>query len=78
MPLTLVIIVGRTPVQLAGTPHSVQVTSIAAAVPGSTGGDQAVLPPTANGLRYIPTGLAAAGPPGAYPPGRYPARTGCI
>ena len=33
-PTSLVIIVGRTPAQLADTPYSVRVTSIAAAVPG--------------------------------------------
>ena len=33
-PNSLVIIVGRTPAQLAGTPDSVRVTSIATAVPG--------------------------------------------
>ena len=33
-PDSLVIIIGRTPAQLAGTPDSVQVTSIAATVPG--------------------------------------------
>ncbi len=36
-PNSLVIIIGRTPAQLAGTPDRVQVTSIATAVPGSFG-----------------------------------------
>ena len=47
-PDSLLIIVGRTSAQLAGTPDSVRVTSIAAAVPGV--GD--VLNP--GGLNYIP------------------------
>jgi hypothetical protein len=47
-PNSLVLIVGRTPAQLAGTPNSVQVTSIAAAVPA--GGD--LLNP--GGLNYVP------------------------
>ncbi len=37
-PDSLVIIIGRTPAQLAHTPDSVQVTSIATAVPGNVGG----------------------------------------
>ena len=36
-PDSLVIIIGHTPAQLAGTPGSVQVTSIATAVPGNFG-----------------------------------------
>ncbi len=48
-PNSLVIIIGRTPAQLAHTPGSVQVTSIAAAVPGNFGGQ--VNP---KGLDYIP------------------------
>ena len=36
-PNSLVIIVGRTPAQLAHTPDSMQVTSIATTVPGSPG-----------------------------------------
>jgi hypothetical protein len=47
-PNSLVLIVGRTPVQLAGTPNSVQVTSIPTVVPG--GGD--LLNP--KGLNYTP------------------------
>ena len=47
-PNSLVLIVGRTPAQLAGTPNSVQVTSIATEVPGNS--DQ--LNP--NGLNYTP------------------------
>ena len=48
-PDSLVIIIGHTPAQLAHTPDSVQVTSIATAVPGSIGGQ--VNP---KGLDYIP------------------------
>ncbi len=48
-PNSLVIIVGRTPAQLAGTPNSVQVTSIATAVPGRF--DARVNP---KGLAYMP------------------------
>jgi len=48
-PDTLVIVIGRTSAQLAHTPGSVQVTSIAAAVPGNVGGQ--VNP---KGLEYIP------------------------
>ncbi len=49
-PNSLVIIIGRTPAQLAHTRGSVQVTSIAAAVPG--GFPDRVNP---NGLAYIPS-----------------------
>ena len=49
-PDSLVIIVGRTPAQLAGTPSSVQVTSIATGAPFS-GGDRPVNP---RGLDYTP------------------------
>jgi hypothetical protein len=48
-PDSLVIIVGRTPAQLAHTPDSAQVTSIATAVPGNFGGQ--VNP---RGLAYVP------------------------
>ena len=48
-PNSLVIIVGHTPAQLAHTPDSVQVTSIAAAVPGSVRG-----PVNPKGLDYMP------------------------
>jgi len=48
-PDSLVIIIGHTPAQLAHTQDSVQVTSIAAAVPGNIGGH--VNP---KGLDYIP------------------------
>ena len=48
-PNSLVLIVGRTPAQLAATPNSVRVTSIATTVPADTGGavnpDGAVLQP---------------------------------
>jgi len=47
-PDSLVIIVGRAPVQLAGTPNSVQVTSIATTVPGAL----SLLNP--EGLSYTP------------------------
>ena len=49
-PDSLVIIVGHTPAQLADTPYSVQVTSIAAAAPFSAG-DRPVNP---KGLDYTP------------------------
>ena len=49
-PKSLVIIVGHTPAQLAHTPNSVQVTSIAAAAPFSAG-DRPVNP---KGLDYAP------------------------
>ena len=49
-PNSLVIIIGHTPAQLAHTPDSVQVTSIAAAAPFSAG-DRPVNP---KGLDYIP------------------------
>ena len=48
-PDSLVIIIGHTPAQLAHTPDSVQVTSIAAAVPGNQGSQ--VNP---KGLDYVP------------------------
>jgi FtsX-like permease family len=48
-PDSLVIIIGHTPAQLAHTPNSVQVTSIATAVPGNFGG---LLNP--KGLAYWP------------------------
>ena len=48
-PTSLVLIVGHTPAQLAHTPDSVPVTSIATAVPGNMGGQ--VNP---KGLNYIP------------------------
>ena len=48
-PSSLVIIIGHTPAQLAGTPGSVQVTSIARAVPGNFG--QLV---NRKGLAYMP------------------------
>jgi hypothetical protein len=49
-PNSLVIIIGHTPAQLAHTPYSVQVTSIAAAAPFSAG-DRPVNP---EGLDYAP------------------------
>jgi hypothetical protein len=54
-PNALVLIVGRTPAQLAHTPYSVQVTSIATAVPAST----------------VPSNNAEANPKGLdyFPPG---------
>ena len=51
-PDSLVIIIGHTPAQLAGTPGSVPVTSIATKVPGSPGNDQSELNP--RGLTYTP------------------------
>jgi FtsX-like permease family len=48
-PDSLVIIIGHTPAQLAGTPNSVQVTSIASTVPGNFG--RLVNP---EGLSYMP------------------------
>ena len=48
-PNSLVIIIGHTPAQLAGTPNSVQVTSIATTVPGNFG--QLV---NRKGLDYMP------------------------
>jgi hypothetical protein len=58
-PNSLVIIIGHTPAQLAGTPDSVQVTSIAAAAPFSAG-DRPVNP---EGLDYTPAvgGIQASG-----------------
>jgi hypothetical protein len=50
-PTSLVIIIGHTPAQLAHTPYSVQVTSIAAGAPFSDG-DRPVNP---NGLDYTPS-----------------------
>ena len=57
-PNSLVIVVGHTPAQLAGTPDSVQVTSIATAVPGSF--DDQLNP---KGLAYMPAdaGIEASG-----------------
>jgi hypothetical protein len=51
-PNSLIIIVGRTPAQLAHTPHSVQVTSIAKAVPGISPASRNELNP--RGLTYVP------------------------
>ena len=53
-PGSLVIIIGRTPAQLARTPDSVRVTSIATTVPGNPlgGGYQ----PNPGGLEYFPPG----------------------
>jgi len=51
-PDSLVIIVGRTPAQLAHTPDSVQVTSIATTVPGNPGSSRTVVNP--QGLTYLP------------------------
>jgi hypothetical protein len=49
-PDSLVIIVGRTPAQLAATPDSVQVTSIATAMPGNPGTGKG----NPQGLNYVP------------------------
>ena len=51
-PNSLVLIVGRTPAQLAHTPNSVQVTSIATTVPGSPGSSRTEANP--QGLTYTP------------------------
>jgi hypothetical protein len=51
-PDSLVIIIGHTPAQLAHTPNSVQVTSIATTVPGSPGSSQTEANP--QGLTYLP------------------------
>jgi hypothetical protein len=51
-PNSLIIIVGRTPAQLAHTPNSVQVTSIATTLPGSPGSSRTEVNP--QGLTYLP------------------------
>jgi FtsX-like permease family protein len=51
-PNSLVLIEGRTPAQLAHTPNSVPVTSIAATVSGNPGSDQSEVNP--RGLTYMP------------------------
>jgi hypothetical protein len=60
-PDSLVIIIGRTPAQLARTPNSVRVTSMATTVPGNPlgGGYQ----PNPGGLQYMPpsAGIKASG-----------------
>jgi FtsX-like permease family len=57
-PNSLVIIIGQTPAQLAGTPNSVQVTSVATRVPGRFG---ARVNP--KGLAYVPAdaGIESSG-----------------
>ncbi len=74
-PNSLVIVVGRTPAQLATAVGSVKVTAIATTVPGSPGGNVTIsparkghrpqLPPNfnPNGLKYTPadTGIPASG-----------------
>jgi FtsX-like permease family len=57
-PNSLIIIIGRTPAQLAGTPDSVQVTSIATTVPGNF--DHRLNP---KGLAYTPAnaGIESSG-----------------
>jgi hypothetical protein len=52
-PNSLVLVVGRTPAQLAATPYSVRVTSIAAKVPGGLGYQDRV---NRKGLLYNPGG----------------------
>jgi len=52
-PNSLVLIVGRTPAQLAHTPDSVQVTSIATTVPGNPGGNERT-EVNRGGLTYLP------------------------
>ena len=58
-PNSLVIIIGRTPAQLAHTPGSVQVTSIATTVPGRASAQRC----NPKGLAYIPSdaGIRASG-----------------
>jgi hypothetical protein len=51
-PDSLVLIVGRTPAQLAHTPGSVQVTSIATTVPSNPGNNRTEVNP--QGLTYLP------------------------
>jgi hypothetical protein len=66
-PDSLVIVIGRTPAQLAHTPNSVQVTSIATTVPGNAGGRElnggVPEPLSPNGLDYTPpsAGIQASG-----------------
>jgi hypothetical protein len=61
-PDSLVIIIGRTPAQLAATPNSVRVTSIATAVPLGPGGGRYLVhvrgpsQGNPNGLKYTPPG----------------------
>jgi hypothetical protein len=58
-PDSLVIIIGRTPAQLARTPNSVQVTSITETMPGvfsyHCSGSGCPPPPNPKGLDYFPT-----------------------
>jgi hypothetical protein len=56
-PNSLIIIVGRAPAQLAHTPASVQVTSIATTVPGSPVSSRTKVNP--RGLFYLPPGGGA-------------------
>ncbi|HEX4397967.1 MAG TPA: ABC transporter permease [Trebonia sp.] len=51
-PNSLVIVVGRTPAQLARTPHTVRVTSVATTVPGNPG--SLVHEVNRHGLTYMP------------------------
>jgi len=74
-PNSLVIVVGRTPAQLAAAAGSVKVTAIATTVPGGLGGNVTISPAAKghrpqfppnfnpNGLRYTPadTGIPASG-----------------
>ncbi|HEY7262880.1 MAG TPA: FtsX-like permease family protein [Trebonia sp.] len=55
-PNSLVIIVGRTPAQLAHAPYSVRATSIATSVPGNPGGRMRLNP---QGLLYMPLDAGA-------------------
>ena len=56
-PNSLVLIVGRTPAQLAHTANSVRVTSISATVPGRPGSEQSEV--NRQGLLYLPPGGGA-------------------
>jgi hypothetical protein len=51
-PNSLVLIEGRTPAQLAQTPNTVRVTSIATTVPGNAGSEQSLV--NRQGLAYMP------------------------
>ena len=51
-PNSLIIIVGRTPAQLARTPSTVRVTAIATVVPGNPGSERSVV--NRQGLGYMP------------------------
>jgi FtsX-like permease family len=68
-PSSLILIVGRTPAQLAATPYSVRVTSIPAALPGNTVNHHrsANFANAANAQVVNPTGLSYSPPEGQIP-----------